>query len=80
MKEYTVQVPIAGHIFVYVKANSKEDAINQAINDTAFSVEIKDENDQYLDYEIDIYSRIVSGNIFHATTNEAKVINEEEID
>ncbi len=64
MKRYTVTVPIAGAICVEVEANSKEEAIQVAI-ENAFE-------DAWTEnvLELDVYRRITTGNVLHVPFNE----------
>lgn len=62
-KEYNVCLPITGKIWVTVEAESEKDAIEQAFE----SEELTTENIE----EWEPHRRICSGNVLHASMNEA---------
>ncbi len=68
MPKYNVFVPVAGYVGAEIEADTKEDAINEALSKGCiFRV---DDPDFVLE-DIDFYPEIVSGNVYHCPLNKA---------
>lgn len=69
MYEFTVTIPITGVAHVVVEAEDEEDAIRQG-----FEVVTLDDVDDWSSHR-----RIIEGNVFYGTQNEAEATNEGEV-
>ena len=68
MAAYTVTVPIVGVASIDVEANSEDEAIREAIDAVSF-----DNIDTW-----EAVRKIVSGNVFHGSRNEAEAVKYED--
>ena len=64
MKRYYVYLPVSGLFCVELDAESKEDAIDRALNGEGWP-------DDPVPEEWDVHRRITQGNVCHASHNEA---------
>lgn len=72
MKKYRVDVPIAGYVSIEVEAESREDAINKALEKGYTEDEIM---------EIDMYDKLVEGNVcytYHYKAEATEIPGDEE--
>jgi hypothetical protein len=70
MKKYAVYVPIAGYIYKEVEANNKREAVDKVFEEGYTNEDV---------VEIDMYDKIVEGNVCYLYNTEAyaEEINEE---
>ena len=68
MKTYTIAVPITGVIYVDVKANSEEDALEAALESEDLSLDKCE--------EWEAHEHIVRGNVFYGHQNKIEVVAE----
>lgn len=68
MPIYTVAVPITGIAYVEVKADSEDDAINEALNSEDLTIDKIE--------EWDAHRAVCKGNVLYAMQNEAEVVSE----
>ena len=69
-KEYFVSVPFSGYISVAVKADSEEEAKDQAF-EVDFDINFKSRNSELV--ELELHERIVQGNVCYAVLREVEV-------
>lgn len=68
MKKFGVSVPIAGYVYIEVEAENKKEAVEKAFDQGYTQDDIQ---------EIDMYERIIEGNVCHVWHNRVEV---EELD
>ena len=77
MSEYAVTIPFAGHVEVYVEADSEEDAKEKAWdklnNETEFHIKDEKEVDDVELVEFEFYDKLVSGNVCYVSRWEVDV-------
>lgn len=70
MKTYSVRVPFSGYVFVDVKANNEKDVVDKAL-EAPLTMDLKQEDGDFADYEWELHRQIVKGNVFYGNLNEA---------
>jgi len=78
MGSYYVEIPIVLKLMVSIEAESREDAREKVLN-SDINIDINDEKKEFesIDYEWDIYERIVQGNVYYGIINEMSIEEDE---
>jgi hypothetical protein len=81
MRKYYVEVPVVMKLMVGVVADSKEEAIEKIFN-ADVAIDVTDENDtfDYIEYEWDMYEKVVQGNVYYGGINDVYIKDEGEAD
>lgn len=78
MKKYHVEVPVVMKLMVGVEAENEDEAVNKVFNGEITFNPTFDENEfDFVDYEWDMYQKIVEGNVFYGMINNVHVEEEE---
>lgn len=78
-KVYFVQVPMAGIVSKYFKANSEKEAIKKALEDTEIFEDLRTKNGWELE-EWDLYRHLFEGNIDYSNLSSAVATESDEYD
>lgn len=71
MTKYSVDIPIAGYIYAEIEANSKEEAKEKAF-ELDWNIDFKSKDGASLE-ELDVYDKIIEGNICHLWCREIDI-------
>lgn len=73
MKDYYVEVPVVLKLMVGVKAENEKDAIEKVFNEDIMIKAEEGDNStlEWLEYEWEMYSKVVQGNVYYGGINEA---------
>lgn len=77
MKDFYVEVPVVVKLMIGVKADNAEEAKAKVFG-SEISIDINDDKKEfeYLDYEWDIYEKVVQGNVYYGGINEIYIKEE----
>jgi hypothetical protein len=78
-KVYFVQVPMAGIVSKYFKANSEKEAIKKALEDTEIFEDLRTKNGWELE-KWDLYRHLFKGNIDYSNLSSAVATESDEYD
>lgn len=78
MKKYSVTLPFAGGLEVYVTAEDEESALQEAWSNADITVTTASSDCEVL--EVEVYHKLASGNVLYAPYHEAEVEEVEDDD
>lgn len=86
MGKFYVEVPVVMKLMVGVEAESKEDAVEKVfqapiimdVREDVEENENKEETLDYLEYEWEMYEKVVEGNVYYGGINKVRVTEEED--